>query len=202
MNVSQATATMAEQFQRSGYVLFNKGESPLSPTARARLEDLAYGDQSRFALSTAGDTNEEAFVRVHRLLHDGNPPRPADPVLMEQVMEIIGAPAMIEFYENALGRDNLMIRRAQAHIITTGGHIGRHRDDESSPHYFAAVILMFRSADEGGDFLVFGDDGTARAFNHYDMIITAAELPHEVERVEAGERRSLAFWLADVNSPA
>ena len=94
-----------------------------------------------------------------------------------------------------------MVRRAQAHITEQGGFISLHRDSDSSKHYVAAVVLLFNPAEEGGEFVIGHRNGARMTLPDFSMLITDADLPHEVTRVVRGERRSLAFWLADASSP-
>jgi hypothetical protein len=189
-----------EGFVENGFAFFSREDCPFTSTEWARLRELSFSE-GQFELVTCGDTSEPTSVLVHRLLIDGNPPRVFDPTRADELIRIIGSPAKLGFLERVIRRTNLMVRRAQAHILEEGGYIACHRDSESSKHYVAAVVLQFRAAEEGGEFVIGRMDGDRMTLPVFSMLITDAELPHEVTPVLRGERRSLVFWLADVSSP-
>lgn len=187
-------------FEETGFAVFSQKDSPFTLTEWARLRDVAFGGEPQFELVTCGDTREPTAVLVNRLLLDGNPPIAPNKLRAQELLRIIGSPATLGFLEQLLGRSKLMVRRAQAHILERGGYIARHRDSESSKHYVAAVVLQFDRAEEGGNFVVDRGDGRDTTLPPFSMLVTTAELPHEVTPVGRGERRSLAFWLADASS--
>jgi hypothetical protein len=195
-------STIAERrnFLEGGFVVLSLVDSPFTKKEWARVRELAFADDVSFEHVTSGDTNEPTSILVNRLLLDGNPPFAPDEAKAEELIRIIGSPAKLDFLEQLVGRTNLMVRRVQAHIMEQGGHIGRHQDSESSEHYVAAVILQFDRAEEGGDFLVYCD-GQDTKMPPFSMLVMDAEIPHEVARITRGERRTLAFWLADASSP-
>lgn len=189
------------RFIDEGYAVFSAGESPFTPGECEGLRRLLFGDASRFNLVTTGDTSEPTSVYVNRLLLDGNSPKSPDKNFADDLLGIIGTSEKLQFIHRIIGKPNLMVRRAQAHILREGGYIARHRDSESSEHYVAAVVLQFEVAKEGGDFVIGRSDGSSLTLPKFWMLITDAELPHEVTSVVRGERRTLAFWLADTSSP-
>jgi hypothetical protein len=186
---------------RDGFAVYSISESPFDEAEWDRLRLLTIDEPDGFELVTSGDTKEPASVLVKRVLVDGSPPSVPHPDFAAAVLALIGTPERLAFFERAVGRSGLMIRRAQAHILPVGGYIGRHRDSESSRHYLAAVVLLLKPAEVGGHFVVHvGDGQRSHILRDFAMLITDAELPHEVTPVEAGERCTLAFWLADTDN--
>lgn len=196
-----AMQTDCSSYRENGYLVLQHQELPFSRAEWNSLTALALDDSRRFEIVTSGDTTEPTDVLVHRILRDGDPPQADDPELAKAVLGIVGSPERLAFYERVLGEEDLMIRRAQAHILGTAGFIGRHRDSESSPHYLAAVVLQLRPAGSGGAFAVYGVDDQPKVIDRFAMLMTDAELPHEVLPVQSGQRSSLAFWLAKRPAP-
>ncbi|MFK4583651.1 2OG-Fe(II) oxygenase [Bradyrhizobium ottawaense] len=186
--------------QREGFCVFSVDQCPFSTEEWSEIQELVLGDPSRFSVVNAGDTNEATRVLVHRLLHDGSPPVAVDPARAATLLTIIGSPARMALYERILGTSPLIIRRAQAHVLTSGGFIGRHIDRESSPHYLAAVILLLERSIQGGSFVIYRTSKPSLELNDFSVLITDAELPHEVLAVTEGQRCTLAFWLARANA--
>jgi hypothetical protein len=188
-----------EAFFKNGFAIFSREGCPFTPTEWRRLRELSFS-ACHFELVTCGDTSEPTSVLVHRLLIDRKPPCGHGPARADELIRIIETPSNLGFLEGVIGRTNLVVRRAQAHILEQGGYIARHRDSESSKEYVAAVILQFRAAEEGGEFVIGCIEGDCVTLPVFSMLITDAELPHEVTPVLRGERLSLAFWLAAVSS--
>jgi 2OG-Fe(II) oxygenase superfamily len=188
-------------YQRRGYLALQAGETPYSSAEWEELKHLMLNYRLRFKLAKSGDTGEAADVSVLGIVHDGNPPTDDDPALANALLRLIGSPVQMAFYERILGEKDLVIRRAQAHILGPAGFIGRHRDNESNPDYLAAVVLQLRPAERGGAFALYHPDGCTDVVDRFAMLITDADLPHEVLQVQSGQRASLAFWLAKRNSP-
>ncbi|AHF88265.1 hypothetical protein RLEG3_03985 (plasmid) [Rhizobium leguminosarum bv. trifolii WSM1689] len=186
----------ASGLRQDGFCVFERDEAPLSQNEWSAVQNAVLGDPSRFIEVASGDTSEKTRVLVHRLLRDGAPPKPVDPQIADRLMAVIGSRKCMDLYEQILDKGPLMIRRAQAHILDTGGFIGRHVDSESSPHYLAAVVLLLERAHEGGAFVIYRDEKEPLELTDFSMLITDADLPHEVLPVVAGRRCTLAFWLA------
>ena len=121
----------------------------------------------------------------------------ASPTLAPLVLDIIGAKDKLAFYERVTGISQLMIRRAQIHVMAPGGHVAYHRDIDSNTLYVAAVVLQFSAAAKGGEFMVHSRSNQMFRVKEFAMLMTQAELPHEVITVEKGKRVTLAFWLAN-----
>ncbi|WFU31436.1 2OG-Fe(II) oxygenase [Bradyrhizobium brasilense] len=188
--------SLADRFRQTGYLAFGSHDCPFSPEERARIRHLVMNDPDRFVVVTTGDTDEAVSVRVHRLLVDGERPRATDAVLVDALLAIVAAPGKLALYETILASDPLVVRRMQAHELAEGEFIGRHRDSESSKRYLAAVIVQLNAAEAGGAFAIYPPDRPALLLHDFTVLVTDAELEHEVTPVTAGQRCTLAFWLA------
>lgn len=153
-------------------------------------------DPDRFVVVTSGDTDEAVSVRVHRLLIDGDEPRATDAVLVDALLAIVATPNKLALYEKILACEPLVVRRMQAHILAEGEFIGRHRDSDSSNRYLAAVVVQLNAAEVGGGFAIYPPDRPTLLLHDFTVLITDAELEHEVMPVITGRRCTLAFWLA------
>jgi len=188
--------SLADQFKQTGYLAFGLNDCPFSPEERASIRSLTMSDPDRFIVVTTGDTDEAVSVRVHRLLIDGDEPRSTDPLLVEALLAIVASPGRLALFEKILACDPLVVRRMQAHVLCAGEFIGRHHDSESSKRYLAAVIVQLDAAEAGGGFAIYPPDRPARLLQDFTVLVTDAELEHEVRPVVAGRRCTLAFWLA------
>ncbi|WP_316162862.1 2OG-Fe(II) oxygenase family protein [Bradyrhizobium sp. SZCCHNRI20481] len=188
--------SLADQFKQTGYLAFGLHDCPFSPEERASIRHLAMSDPGRFVVVTTGDTDEAVSVRVHRFLIDGDEPRATDPVLVEALLAIVASPGRLALFEKILACDPLVVRRMQAHVLCAGEFIGRHRDSDSSKRYLAAVIVQLDAAEAGGAFAIYPPDRPALLLQDFTVLVTDAELEHEVRPVLAGRRCTLAFWLA------
>jgi 2OG-Fe(II) oxygenase superfamily len=188
--------SLADQFRQTGYLAFGSHDCLFSLEERASIRHLAMNDPDRFVVVTTGDTDEAVSVRVHRLLIDGDKPRATDAVLVDALLAIVAAPSKLALYETILASDPLVVRRMQAHVLAEGEFIGRHRDSESSKRYLAAVIVQLNAAEAGGGFAIYPPDRPTLLLHDFTVLVTDAELEHEVRPVIAGRRCTLAFWLA------
>jgi hypothetical protein len=188
--------SLADQFRQTGYLAFSPHDCLFSPEERASIRHLAMDDPDRFVVVTTGDTDEAVSVRVHRLLIDGDKPHATDAVLVEALLAIVAAPSKLALYEKILASDPLVVRRMQAHMLAEGEFIGRHRDSESSKRYLAAVVVQLNAAEAGGEFAIYPPDRPTLLLRDFTVLVTDAELEHEVRPVIAGRRCTLAFWLA------
>lgn len=188
--------TARDEFRNTGLIFFPLEDSPFSEEEWILMKNQIPIELSLYEHVETGDTDEPTFVSVLRLLNEGNPPNVANPSIAKKLLKIFGSKEKIAFYEQILGENDLMIRRAQVNFMSKGGYIGYHRDSDSSTHYIAAIILLFEAAVDGGKFVVYSKNESPAEFGYFTMLITHADLPHQVTEVREGQRRSLVFWLS------
>jgi hypothetical protein len=180
-----------------GYVTFAKDSHELEFIDWDLLTRLIPLDYGQYEYIESGDTDESTSVYVYRVLLEGNPPTLMNADVSSKILKIVGSERALKFFEELTGNKDLFIRRSQIHILPKEGHVGYHIDSHSSPHYKTAVVFQIKHADAGGEFMVYPDNKPATSVGHFDVLVTDAELPHEVKKVIAGNRISLVFWLAD-----
>ena len=191
-----ALSAQAEAYRDTGLVTFSRFDSPFSADEWRELENLIPPGPAGYEYVETGDTLESTAAGVFRLLRDGNPPQIDPAAFASVVMRIIGSREKLGFYGRIIGKERLMIRRAQIHMMLPGGHLGYHKDSDSSTEYLAAVVLQFEAATQGGDFVIYRERDEEIPVRNFSVLMTHADLPHAVRRVEEGRRVTLAFWLA------
>lgn len=150
-----------------------------------------------------GDAGEINHLDVARFLTDVQDVKVADEPATEVLKGVIGAGSLEAFHRRITGFERVVIRRAQVNRMKAGSFIGEHVDRESNPAYAAAVVLQFGRDFSGGGFVVRDGDGVEREImpTYRSVVVTRCDLPHRVERVTAGERTSLVYFLADHDGP-
>lgn len=186
--------TAAQKFDDQGTLLFSKDEIPLSEKEWQRLEELIH--KVEYEHVVGGDAGEGHSVRVCRFYNDVDKPVALNEKSVE-ISEIVMSKKMKAFYRRFTGTEQLCLRRCQANLLYKGDFIGLHKDQDSSPDYFATVVFHLGSDYEGGSFVTHGDYGDQ---NFHPTVRTAlvnnCSIPHEVSVVEHGERRTLACFLS------
>lgn len=185
---------VAQQFDDLGTLLFSKDEIPLSEKEWQQLEALI--NMVEYEHVVGGDAGEGHSVRVCRFYNDVDRPVALNEKSAE-ISAIVMSSKMKTFYRHFTGTDQLCLRRCQANLLHEGDFIGLHKDQDSSPDYFATVVFHFGSEYSGGAFVTHGEGGD----QHYHPTTHAAlvnncSIPHEVSVVEHGERRTLACFLS------
>jgi predicted 2-oxoglutarate/Fe(II)-dependent dioxygenase YbiX len=177
-------------------LLFEKGEIPLSETQWQQLAHLLA--KSDYQHVIGGDAEEGHSVWVSRYYNDVESPE-ALSALSEEVKAIVMSAEMRDFYQQFTGTDKLCLRRCQANRLSRGDYIGVHKDQDSSPDYFATIVFHFSNEYEGGYFQIENDDvTTTRRYRPSAQmaLVNNCSIPHQVTPVESGERLTLACFLS------
>ena len=84
-------------------------------------------------------------------------------------------------------------------LIDKGNFVGYHLDTDSNPDYIAACVVQLGSDYTGGKYRVHQKNGTHNDFtsDFGDLIISNCNYPHEVTKVESGNRKSLVFFVSN-----
>lgn len=188
--------SIAQQFDEQGTLLFAQNEIPLSDKEWQQLEELV--STVDYEHIVGGDAGEEHSVRVCRFYNDIE-----RPVALHEkstdVSAIVMSAKMKRFYKQFTGTDQLCMRRCQANLLHTGDFIGLHKDQDSSPYYFATVVFHFGSEYRGGDFVTHGEC-SYQSYHPTERtaLVNNCFIPHEITTVESGKRRTLACFLSKV----
>ena len=118
----------------------------------------------------------------------------------EKVVSILSKQKVFDFIKKVSGSEgNLYLRRVQFNQIDKGNFVGYHLDTDSNPDYIAACVVQLGSDYTGGKYRVHQKDGTHNDFTSGfgDLIISNCNYPHEVTKVESGNRKSLVFFVSN-----
>jgi hypothetical protein len=149
-----------------------------------------------------GDAGDKHKVRVSRLVNDHDVPTFLQPSAQAIITAVMGE-RMMALCREALGLSACCVRRSQAHLLSDGGFIGPHVDQDSNPDYRYAVVLHFDHGFTGGELIASHSTKGRRAYRPAprSILINRGDIPHEVTPVEQGERMTLALFLSDNAGP-
>ena len=187
-------------------LLFAEDEIPLAEQEWQQLAELLA--KSEYEHIIGGDASESHSVWVSRYFNDVDSPEALSD-LSGEIEKIIMSPKMRRFYQQFTGTENLCLRRCQANRLQQGDYIGEHKDQDSSPDYFATIVFHFSENYKGGYFQTSEPaGGESQRFKPqaHTALVNNCSIPHQVTAVEAGERLTLACFLstsfsANKNSP-
>ncbi len=198
--------------QQQATLLFEENEIPLTPQEWQQLSELL--DNSEYEHIIGGDANESHSVWVSRYINDVDSPEALN-TQSSDIEAIVMSSKMRRFYQQFTGTDKLCLRRCQANRLHKGDYIGEHKDQDSSPDYFATIVFHFSGAYRGGYFQSGErqlDDQQPRDQQRYKpsahmALVNNCSVPHQVTKVESGERLTLACFLStsfapNIHSPA
>ena len=185
--------------QQQSTLLFDKAELPLSQLEWQQLEALL--SRSQYQHVVGGDADEAHSVWVSRYFNDVDSPQ-ALSELSKDIETIVMSAKMRAFYQQFIGTDRICLRRCQANRLCAGDFIGEHKDQDSSPDYIATIVFHFSNDYEGGDFLT-SDQSVENGIEQkrykpqaQTALVNNCSIPHQVTRVESGERLTLACFLS------
>jgi len=177
-------------------LLFDEKDIPLSDKQWQQLAHLLA--KSDYQHIIGGDAEESHSVWVSRYFNDVESPE-ALSELSEDIRAIVMSAKMRTFYQQFTGTDKLCLRRCQANRLGKGDYIGRHKDQDSSPDYLATIVFHFSNEYQGGYFQAEGT-GSSKEQRYrptaHMALVNNCSIPHQVTRVESGERLTLACFLS------
>ena len=191
--------TIKKNYQENGTVLIDLRDSFLSNEDFSFLEEAS--KNVPYENVTIGDAGEKNQVDVARFMTDVDAPTEVESKYTKKVLEILNSKTHLDSYKKILNFEgDLFIRRVQINKMKKNSFIGHHLDSDSNPDYIAAVVTQLGNNFSGGDFLVHKKDkiNTFKPF-YKSMCISNCNLPHEVTKIESGERISLVFFLCSHN---
>ena len=181
-------------------LLFEESEIPLNKKEWSQLADLL--QLSKYEHIIGGDANESHSVWVSRYFNDVASPEALNP-LSSDIEAIVMSEKMRAFYRRFTGTKKLCLRRCQANRLYKGDYIGVHKDQDSSPDYLATIVFHFSENYSGGYFQADDLDNSYRSYKpHVHMaLVNNCSVPHQVTKVESGERLTLACFLSRSFAP-
>ena len=192
--------------EQQATLLFEENEIPLTRQEWRQLAELLA--RSEYEHIIGGDANESHSVWVSRYFNDVDSPEALN-VLSGDIEAIVMSPKMLGFYQQFTGTEKLCLRRCQANRLQKGDYIGEHKDQDSSPDYYATVVFHFSENYSGGYFQT--SDLTSKPQRYkpraHMALVNNCSIPHQVTAVETGQRLTLACFLStsfasNKNTPA
>lgn len=184
-----------KEFEDQGALLFAQAEIPMEEKEWQQLEEIL--NSVEYEHIVGGDAGESHSVRVCRFYNDVDMPMALHDKSLS-VSNIVMSHKMKNFYKKFTGTDRLCLRRCQANLLQKGDYISVHKDQDSSPSYFVTVVFHFGSRYTGGSFVSHDAKRGDRSYRPENrmILVNNCSIPHEVSKVEKGERRTLACFLS------
>jgi len=187
--------------EQQSTLMFEEKAIPLNSQEWRQLADLLA--KSEYEHIVGGDANESHSVWVSRYFNDVDSPKALND-LSGEIEALVMSPKMRKFYQQFTGTEKLCLRRCQANLLQKGDFIGVHKDQDSSPDYFATVVFHFSENYAGGYFQTSEESekvGAASEPQRYKpsahmALVNNCSIPHQVTPVEEGERLTLACFLS------
>lgn len=189
--------------EQQATLLFTQQEIPLTPREWDQLATILA--RSEYQHIVGGDADESHSVWVSRYFNDVDSPQALSD-FSKQIESIVMSPKMRAFYQQFTGTEKLCLRRCQANKLYTGDFIGLHKDQDSSPDYFATIVFHFSDNYVGGYFQASNQisnqagniAGKKQRYKPeaYTALVNNCSIPHQVTAVESGERLTLACFLS------
>ncbi len=183
--------------EQQATLLFEENEIPLTSEEWQQLAALL--DVSEYDHIVGGDAKESHSVWVSRYFNDVDKPVALN-AQSEDIHKIVMSQKMRNFYQQFTGTSKLCLRRCQANKLRQGDYIGLHKDQDSSPDYFATIVFHFSENYRGGYFRTDDSAGDAVPESYkpraHMALVNNCSIPHQVTAVERGERLTLACFLS------
>lgn len=192
--------------EQQATLLFEENEIPLTRLEWQQLAELLAN--SEYDHIIGGDANESHSVWVSRYFNDVDAPQALN-ALSGNIEAIVMSPKMRRFYKQFTGTEKLCLRRCQANRLQKGDYIGEHKDQDSSPDYFATIVFHFSENYSGGHFQTNDPASKSQRYKPraHMALVNNCSVPHQVTPVVEGERLTLACFLStsfalNKNTPA
>jgi len=188
-------SNQAEQYKEQGTLQFNAAELPLTSEEWQYIETML--SEVEYEHIVGGDAGEGHSVRVCRFYNDVEKPT-ALHERSEEIHNIVMSQKMKVFYKEIFGTDELCLRRCQINLLHKDDYIGLHVDQDSNPDYLATVVFHFDEEYHGGEFITRDQCRGDHSYKPVSrtVLVNDCSIPHEVSKVESGERKTLACFLS------
>ncbi len=185
-----------------GTVLIQKNEetNPIRDEDLSKLLNCCNDVEKEFI--QIGDAGEKNNLLVGRFMTDVKKPEVVKNPYSEEVINILSQNKVFNLIKQIIGiKKDCYLRRVQFNQIDKNNFVGYHLDTDSNPDYIAACVLQLGDNYTGGKYRVYQKDGTHFDYRSGfgDLIISNCTYPHEVTKVESGNRKSLVFFISEHN---
>ena len=185
-----------------GTVLIQKNEetNPIRDEDLSKLLNCCNDVEKEFI--QIGDAGEKNNLLVGRFMTDVKKPEVVKNPYSQEVINILSQNKVFNLIKQIIGiKKDCYLRRVQFNQIDKNNFVGYHLDTDSNPDYIAACVLQLGDNYTGGKYRVYQKDGTHFDYRSGfgDLIISNCTYPHEVTKVESGNRKSLVFFISEHN---
>lgn len=188
-----------KNYSEKGTVLVKK-DNDINPFSTSDLNNLTkYCSAVNKEFIQIGDAGEKNNLLVGRFMTDIKKPEIVKNPFSKKVINILLQDKVINFIKKVIGiNDALYLRRVQFNQINKNNFVGYHLDTDSNPDYIAACVIQLGHKYLGGKYRVYQKDGSYLDYisSFGDLIISNCQYPHEVTKVESGNRKSLVFFMS------
>ena len=192
--------TFKKNYSTKGTILIDKDDE-INPISKEDLNELlSCCEKVDKEFVEIGDAGESNNLLVGRFMTDIKKPEIVKNPFSEKVLSILSKQKVFDFIKKiSRSEGNLYLRRVQFNQIDKGNFVGYHLDTDSNPDYIAACVVQLGSDYTGGKYRVHQKNGTHNDFtsDFGDLIISNCNYPHEVTKVESGNRKSLVFFVSN-----
>lgn len=192
--------TFKKNYSTKGTILIDKDDE-INPISKEDLNELlSCCEKVDKEFVEIGDAGESNNLLVGRFMTDIKKPEIVKNPFSEKVLSILSKQKVFDFIKKiSESEGNLYLRRVQFNQIDKGNFVGYHLDTDSNPDYIAACVVQLGSDYTGGKYRVHQKNGTHNDFtsDFGDLIISNCNYPHEVTKVESGNRKSLVFFVSN-----
>ena len=192
---------LKNKYKNNGTILVDYLDK-LNPFTEDDIKKLAqYCNDVEKEFVEIGDAGEPNFLRVGRFMHYKEKPEMANNPYSKRVLDILNKVEVKEFVKKIIDTNkNIYVRRAQFNEISKNCFVGYHLDIDSNPDYIAACVIQLGNNYEGGLYRVYLKEDK-NIFNDFkpnfgSLIVSDCNYPHEVTKVEKGDRKSLVFFVS------
>ena len=157
----------------------------------ALLENIAYGKgalkDKKFSLSLYKFIARQAGVSY--INHS-----PYTKILQDIIQDSPLIPQI-----SAIAQKPITLLRMQLNVMTEGGYVGCHKDDESDNAYLCSVLIRIGKNYTGGAFVIYDEKGEATCIDQDDrtILVMSAKSPHEVKTVWSGVRHTICLFCGE-----
>ncbi len=197
---NQIISNHLNNYVSKGTVLIKKDEktNPIGEEDLTKL--LTCCNEVKKEFIEIGDAGEKNNLLVGRFMTDIKKPEIVKNPYSEDVIKILSQNKVFSLIKQIIGiKKDCHLRRVQFNQIDKNNFVGYHLDTDSNPDYIAACVLQIGDNYTGGKYRVYQKDGSHFDYRSGfgDLIISNCTYPHEVTKVESGNRKSLVFFISE-----
>lgn len=185
--------TNRDEYINNGYTILTEQELPISQEDWQVIEaEHASLDYKPGVKAATGE--EVRNVKYFRIKVSFLPE-----IHNQKIWSILNSQKMYDIYKTIGYISNPHMDCCQAHIYGQNGLLGKHRDRDTAGSYECAGIMMLNDDYDGNEFVIFNNEINPATLKPpaRSLVLTATDIPHQVNIVKDGDRRNICFFLSD-----